>query len=641
MGRNCRFLQGPKTNPVSIQRLRDMLSQGKEHYETFLNYRRDGLPFMNLLMCTPLLDSKGAVRYFLGAQVDVSGLAKDCSGLESLRRLVDQDEEDQRRKERGEEVDGSGAGAAGDGLDIDGTPVGWANTTPAVKDPTRATDRRDGFRLLAEMLNREELETARRHGGSMLRSQQEQVNHYDGVSNWHKPRVVLHDQYELSPPSSPQHAYGSNGTSAGAGRQSVGVSKEMSDANGNITLNVSPSTPSRPSSSSPTLFSSGSASSLSAFGGLPRRGSPVVFENHLVVRPWPSLRILFASPPLRVPGTLQTHLMSRIGGSRRIHQELEHAFATGQSVTAKVKWLPSSGLRNAPVNNAVLSDASSGSTEGTSGTVGAGMAAGARETIGREGRPRWIHCTPLLAANGSVGVWVVVLVDEDSDNLLDESKRRRREVTVPVYADERTASRGVVPNGGHRGEYVSMRGVPMGLPQVGSKLGKSPDEMTLADYASMNRLPEDEELRRHVREMYDEAKRRERILTRDWERGWNEPRANDERDFWKSELGAKDSGPAGGATKVSNTNKTISGDINDASNTRTNASKNASNNPSANNNNNNSNNKTPSVAKKSVAHPTSADPPPSTSNGVKPSTSSSRVGDVRSRIGRRIAGTKK
>jgi hypothetical protein len=30
-----------------------------------------------------------------------------------------------------------------------------------------------------------------------------------------------------------------------------------------------------------------------------------------------------------------------------------------------------------------------------------------------EGRPRWIHCTPLLGSSGSVGVWMVVLIDEE------------------------------------------------------------------------------------------------------------------------------------------------------------------------------------------------------------------------------------
>lgn len=54
VGRNCRFLQGPCTNALSVTRIRDKLAAGKEHYETFLNYRRDGSPFMNLVMvCAP------------------------------------------------------------------------------------------------------------------------------------------------------------------------------------------------------------------------------------------------------------------------------------------------------------------------------------------------------------------------------------------------------------------------------------------------------------------------------------------------------------------------------------------------------------------------------------------------------------
>lgn len=50
VGRNCRFLQGPHTNPFSVSRIRQKLEAGVEHYETFLNYRRDGSPFMNLVM---------------------------------------------------------------------------------------------------------------------------------------------------------------------------------------------------------------------------------------------------------------------------------------------------------------------------------------------------------------------------------------------------------------------------------------------------------------------------------------------------------------------------------------------------------------------------------------------------------------
>ena len=64
-----------------------------------------------------------------------------------------------------------------------------------------------------------------------------------------------------------------------------------------------------------------------------------------------------------------------------MRESLSGALADGsRGVTAKVRWLP----------NAVADlDASHA-----------------------EGRPRWIHCTPLLGQSGAVGVWMVVLVDE-------------------------------------------------------------------------------------------------------------------------------------------------------------------------------------------------------------------------------------
>ena len=37
IGRNCRFLQGPKTNPLSVKRIRKSVDAGKEHCEVFLN----------------------------------------------------------------------------------------------------------------------------------------------------------------------------------------------------------------------------------------------------------------------------------------------------------------------------------------------------------------------------------------------------------------------------------------------------------------------------------------------------------------------------------------------------------------------------------------------------------------------------
>jgi hypothetical protein len=51
IGRNCRFLQGPGTNPQSIARAK--LMSGKERYETILNYRRDGPPLSTFSCVRP------------------------------------------------------------------------------------------------------------------------------------------------------------------------------------------------------------------------------------------------------------------------------------------------------------------------------------------------------------------------------------------------------------------------------------------------------------------------------------------------------------------------------------------------------------------------------------------------------------
>jgi PAS domain S-box-containing protein len=89
IGRNCRFLQGPKSARSSVNRLAEALSSGTEACETILNYRRDGSPFLNLLIIAPLYDNKGRVRYFIGCQIDVTNLVEGGRGLESFEQLLE------------------------------------------------------------------------------------------------------------------------------------------------------------------------------------------------------------------------------------------------------------------------------------------------------------------------------------------------------------------------------------------------------------------------------------------------------------------------------------------------------------------------------------------------------------------------
>ena len=88
LGRNCRFLQGPKSNQITVARIGAAIRSGQESCETLLNYRRDGTPFMNLLLTAPLYDNRGSVRYFIGAQIDVSGLIEDGRGLDSFAHYL-------------------------------------------------------------------------------------------------------------------------------------------------------------------------------------------------------------------------------------------------------------------------------------------------------------------------------------------------------------------------------------------------------------------------------------------------------------------------------------------------------------------------------------------------------------------------
>ena len=98
LGRNCRFLQGPMTNRGTVARIGALIRAGQESCETVLNYKRDGTPFMNLLLTAPLYDNRGAVRYFIGAQIDVSGLIEDGRGLDSFAHYLTENRPNRKRE---------------------------------------------------------------------------------------------------------------------------------------------------------------------------------------------------------------------------------------------------------------------------------------------------------------------------------------------------------------------------------------------------------------------------------------------------------------------------------------------------------------------------------------------------------------
>ncbi len=72
LGRNCRFLQGPDTDPAVVERIRLQLSRGEDVQVTLLNYRKDGTPFWNDLYIAPVRDALETITHYVGMQNDVS-----------------------------------------------------------------------------------------------------------------------------------------------------------------------------------------------------------------------------------------------------------------------------------------------------------------------------------------------------------------------------------------------------------------------------------------------------------------------------------------------------------------------------------------------------------------------------------------
>jgi len=89
LGRNCRFLQGPDTNPNSVHELRTRLRAGEECHVTLLNYRRDGTPFWNELTLAPVRDAAGQLTHFVGIQRDLTNQLAARRVVEDALRVAE------------------------------------------------------------------------------------------------------------------------------------------------------------------------------------------------------------------------------------------------------------------------------------------------------------------------------------------------------------------------------------------------------------------------------------------------------------------------------------------------------------------------------------------------------------------------
>lgn len=93
VGRNCRFLQGPKTDAGAVARLGEAIGRGEPISIDLTNYRKDGTTFCNALHISPIRAENGEVRFFFATQLDVTD---NVAALQAVNRqkaeLVDLDE---------------------------------------------------------------------------------------------------------------------------------------------------------------------------------------------------------------------------------------------------------------------------------------------------------------------------------------------------------------------------------------------------------------------------------------------------------------------------------------------------------------------------------------------------------------------
>jgi PAS domain S-box-containing protein len=85
LGRNCKFLAGPATEPWLTETIRKGVQKHRPVLVEILNYKRDGTQFRNAVLVAPIFDDDGVLEFFLGSQVEMDD---DAPGQVSNQRVA-------------------------------------------------------------------------------------------------------------------------------------------------------------------------------------------------------------------------------------------------------------------------------------------------------------------------------------------------------------------------------------------------------------------------------------------------------------------------------------------------------------------------------------------------------------------------
>lgn len=82
------FLQGPMTDPATVERIREALREGVSSYVEILNYHKDGTPYWVSLAINPVRNDSGAVERYISIQANVTETKQASLKFDSKIRTI-------------------------------------------------------------------------------------------------------------------------------------------------------------------------------------------------------------------------------------------------------------------------------------------------------------------------------------------------------------------------------------------------------------------------------------------------------------------------------------------------------------------------------------------------------------------------
>lgn len=79
IGRNCRFLAGPRTESALTADIAKAVRERRPVLVEILNYKKDGTPFRNAVLVAPIFDELGDLEFFLGSQMEIKSADENAA----------------------------------------------------------------------------------------------------------------------------------------------------------------------------------------------------------------------------------------------------------------------------------------------------------------------------------------------------------------------------------------------------------------------------------------------------------------------------------------------------------------------------------------------------------------------------------